>query len=290
MGWYVIHCNVYDASVYLDDRFVGTIPQGSLTVPALTTGSYKTLTVSKNGYTTYSQAITVLPGKGMSVDLYATLNAIPVGTQTLFGGDMGWYIVRCNIDGATVFFDGVDKGTISRGVLYVPVYTTATPYQEYTVSEDGYATFVGQIKSYPGKGESVDLYATLNPTSGPTTTTLAPIGGDIGWYVIHSNVEGANVSFDNTPRGIISQGILRVQVYVTGTPYSTYTISKAGYIPFTGSIVNYPAKGETIDLNGTLTASAPAATATQKSPLPLEVTGIAVLFGLLEILRFGRVK
>ena len=202
MGWYVIHCNVYDASVYLDDRFVGTIPQGSLTVPALTTGSYKTLTVSKNGYTTYSQAITVLPGKGMSIDLYAT----------------------------------------------------------------------------------------LNPASGPTTTTLAPIGGDIGWYVIHSNVEGANVSFDNTPRGIISQGILRVQVYVTGTPYSTYTISKAGYIPFTGSIVNYPAKGETIDLNGTLTASAPAATATQKSPLPLEVTGIAVLFGLLEILRFGRVK
>ena len=39
MGWYVIHCNIYDANVYLDDSFVGTISQGTLTVPALTTGT-----------------------------------------------------------------------------------------------------------------------------------------------------------------------------------------------------------------------------------------------------------
>jgi hypothetical protein len=285
MGWYVIHCNVYDSNVYLDGRFVGTILQGTLTVPALTTGAYKTLTVKKNGYTTYNETISVLPGKGMSVDLYATLNPAPDATPTSVGGDMGWYIVRSNVDGATVYFDGVDKGTVTAGMLYVPVYVTATPYREYTVKKDGYTTFVGQITRYPAKAESIDLYATLNPTSPATATTPAGIGGDIGWYVVHSNVEGANVTFDNDPKGTISQGILRVQIYVTGTPYRNYTVSKSGYVPFTGMITQYPAKGETIDLPGTLAVATPTQTPSPKSPLPLGVTGLALVLGMICVIR-----
>ena len=126
-----------------------------------------------------------------------------------------------------VSFDGVDEGTISHGVLYVPVYTTGTPFQGYIVTKDGYTTFAGTIRSYPGKGEAVDLYATLNPSAGQTATA-GSIGGDIGWFVVHSNIDGANVPFDNDYKGTISQGILRVQVYVTGTPYRTYTVSKPG--------------------------------------------------------------
>ena len=114
-GWYVVHCNVYGANVYFDNNFVGTIQQGTLTFPALTTGSYQTLTVRKNGYTTYTQNLTLAPGKGESVDLYATLNPLPDTTPTIIGGDMGWYIVRCNIDGATVTFDGIVEGTIDPG-------------------------------------------------------------------------------------------------------------------------------------------------------------------------------
>jgi hypothetical protein len=281
MGWYVIHCNVYDSNVYLDGRFVGTILQGTLTVPALTTGTYKTLTVKKNGYTTFNESISVPPGKGMSVDLYATLNPAPDATPTSVGGDMGWYIVRCNVDGAVVYFDGVDKGTVTSGMLYIPVYVTATPYREFTVKKDGYTTFVGEITHYPGKAESIDLYATLNPSSLPASTTPVAIGGDTGWYVVHSNAEGANVSFDNDKKGIISQGILRVQIYVTGTPYRNYTVSKPGYVPFTGIITEYPAKGETIDLNGTLAAAAPTQTATPKSPLPVSVTAFALALGII---------
>ena len=116
MGWYVIHCNIYGVNVYLDDRFVGTISQGTLTVPALTTGTYKTLTVRKNGYTTYTQNLTIVPGKGMSVDIYATLNPIPDTTPTVVGGI--WDGISC---GATsmarqVTFDGIDEGTISHGI------------------------------------------------------------------------------------------------------------------------------------------------------------------------------
>ena len=93
MGWYVIHCNIYDANVYLDDSFVGTIPQGTLTVPALTTGRYKTLTVRKNGYTTYTQDLTFAPGKGMSIEIYATLNLIPDTTPTISAGT--WDGISC---------------------------------------------------------------------------------------------------------------------------------------------------------------------------------------------------
>jgi hypothetical protein len=283
-GWYVIHCNIYGADVYLDDHFVGTIPQGTLTVPALTNGNYTTLTVRKNGYTTSTQELTVMPGKGQSIDLYATLNLQPQATTSI-GGDMGWYIVRCNINGATVFFDGTDKGTIGEGLLYVPVYTTGTPYQQYTVKKDGYSTFVGTIKSYPGKGESVDLYATLNPVSAPTASTQGGIGGDIGWYVVHSNVNGAMVSFDNETKGTISEGILRVQVYVTGTPYKSFTVTKSGYTPFTGLIDRYPAKGETVDLIGTLSVVTPTETSATKSPLPLEITCIAIILVAIGIIR-----
>jgi hypothetical protein len=285
MGWYVVHCNVYDSNVYFDDRFVGTILQGTLTVPALTTGSYKILTVKKNGYTTFNQTISVLPGKGMSVDLYATLNPAPDTTPTSVGGDMGWYIVRCNVDGAIVYFDGVDKGTITSGMLYVPVYVTATPYREYSVKKDGYTTFVSQITRYPAKAESIDLYATLNPTSLTTATTPVVIGGDMGWYVVHSNAEGANVSFDNDPKGTISQGILRVPVYVTGTPYRTYIVSKSGYIPYNGIITQYPAKGETIDLTGTLTVATPTQTPTPKSPLPVGITALALVLCMICVMR-----
>jgi hypothetical protein len=257
---------------------------GTLTIPASTTGTpYKIFRVQKYGYSTYVDSIIQVPGKGDSVDLYATLNQLPDTTQTLVGGDMGWYVVHCNIDGAQVKFDGSDKGDITTGIVYVPVYSTGSPYQGFTVEKEGYTTFRGTISSVPGKGETIDLYATLNPVTSVITTPATPekIGGDIGYYEVHSNVDGADVSFDNNPKGQIYNGTFAVQVYVTGTPYKTFTVYKAGYIPFTGTIDQYPKKGETIDLNAPLTVgsaetTAPPVSPTQKSSLPLEVCVLAL--------------
>jgi len=282
-GWYTIHCNVYNSDVYFDDHPVGTILQGTLTIPASTSGTpYKQYTVKKYGYTTFTGTIPGSPGQGQTIDLYATLNQISTETQSI-GGDMGWYIVHSNIDGATVYFDGVDKGTITQGVVYVPVYTTGTPYQTYSVKKTGYTQFDGTITQVPGKGESIDLYATLNPSG-----SAAVVGGDIGWYVVHSNVDGAIVMFDNVSEGKIYQGLLRVQVYVTGTPFTTYTVSKDGYVTYTGKITDYPGKGEIVDLNSTLT-TIPTPTAT-KSPVPLEITGIALVLAGIAAVMYGRVR
>jgi len=279
-GWYVIHCNVYGANIYLDEKFVGTTPMGSLTVPALTTGTpYKTLRVQKYGYATFVDSITKVPVKGGLVDLYATLNELPPATPASIGGDMGWYIVHCNVDGATVLFDEANKGEISQGVVYVPVYSTATPYKSFTVNKDGYSLFKGTISRVPLKGESIDLYATINPVA-TTVATPASIGGDIGWYNVHSNVDGATVTFGNDVKGKISKGTLSVQVFVTGTPYRAFTVEKTGYVPYTGTIAINPAKGQTVDLYATLNAepatTQPTTVPATKSALPPAIAGIAL--------------
>jgi hypothetical protein len=196
------------------------------------------------------------------------LCAAPACAQPPIGGDQGWYLVHCNVDGAQVFFDGTYEGDIMNGELYVPVYSTGTPYSTYTVSKDGYTTYTGDVGPAPAKGETFDLYATLNPVA---TTQPTLIGGDVGWFVVHCNVDGATVMLDNTVEGTINQGTLTIQVYVTGTPFRTYTVTKEGYQPYTGTITQYPGKGETVDLYATLN---PTPTPTTKAPIG---AGIAVL-------------
>lgn len=285
-GWYVIHCNELGSKVYFDEKYVGTIEKGTLTVPALTTGTpYKEIRVQKFGFTNYVAPITVVPGKGESVDLYATLNPVVVTTGTGIGGDMGWYVVHCNIDGATVFFDDSNKGEITQGTVYVPVYSTGTPYRTLTVKKDGYRTYTAAIEQVPAKGETIDLYTTLNPAPVTTVSTPVAVGGDIGWYKVHCNVNGATVSLNNEEKGQITDGSLSVQVYVTGTPYRTFTVYKTGYVPFAGTIEQYPKKGETIDLYATLNAlPEPTPVPTTKSPLGIELPALALcLAGLLAL-------
>ncbi|MCK9631396.1 MAG: hypothetical protein M0R30_07105 [Methanoregula sp.] len=284
-GWYAVYCNVYDAKIYLDDKYITTTPQdGAVTIPVYLSAPYTTIRVQKFGYSTFTDTIRDVPGNGETVKLYTTINKIPVTTQTAVGGDVGWYVVHCNIDAATVFFDDVNRGEISQGMVYVPVYSTATPYREYSVKKDGYTTYTATIVTVPGKGETIDLYATLNPAAGTATTAPAIIGGDTGWYLVYCNVDGATVKFDNDVKGQIEQGSLKVQVYVTGTPYKTFTVYKAGYAPYTGTIDKYPGKGETVDFSATLIAESattlPASTPTQKSPVSAGLCGLALVIGI----------
>lgn len=167
------------------------------------------------------------------------LLVLPASAQPPVGGDNGWYAVNCNVNGADVYFGDEYKGTIENGVFYVPVYTTGAPYKTFRVEKDGYATHYGDVTSVPSKGEVFDLYATLNPPAAPPAP---PIGGDVGWYAVHVNVDGgATVQFDNEVKGVTSQGVLTVQVYTTGTPYKTYTVTKEGYLPpYTAAVDQYP--------------------------------------------------
>lgn len=191
------------------------------------------------------------------------VGVLPALAQPPIGGDQGWYAVHCNVDGAQVFFDSTYEGEITNGILYVAAYTTGTPFQEFTVQKDGYTTYTGDIPYVPGKGETLDLYATLQQVQ-PTQPPV--IGGDQGWYTVHCNVNGATVMFDNQVVGVITNGVLTVPVYTTGTPYKTYTVTSPGYTPYTGTIDSVPSAGQTIDLYATLN---PAPTPTKGPVSPL---------------------
>jgi hypothetical protein len=211
-----------------------------------------------------------LAAGGLLAVLLLVFCTAPALAQPPIGGDQGWYLVHCNVDGAQVYFDGNYMGDTMNGELYVPVYATGTPYSTYTVSKDGYTTYTGDVQGVPGKGEVFDLYATINPVA---TTEPTLIGGDVGWFVVHCNVDGATVMLDNTVEGTINQGTLTIQVYVTGTPYRTFTVTKEGYQPYTGTITQYPGKGETVDLYATIN---PVPTPTTKAPLGAEIAVISL--------------
>lgn len=98
------------------------------------------------------------------------------------------------------------------------------------------------------------IFTVLLISGNAAAQTENVIGGDMGIYRIHANVEGARVSFDSDYKGEITNGILDVPVYVTGTPYKTYTVEKEGYKTYTGPINSVPAKGQVIDIYVTISA------------------------------------
>jgi len=114
--------------------------------------------------------------------LLVLLAVIPISASAQIGGDEGWYVIHCNVDGASVYFDGEYKGMISSGELSVPVYSTATPYSTVTVEKSGYVSDSKSLSPAPGKGETRDIYVTLNPTpsaKGGLSITSYPSGAQV---------------------------------------------------------------------------------------------------------------
>lgn len=289
-GWFTVHCNVDGASVAFNGVTKGTISGGVFSEEVSTSGTpYTRYTVSRSGYVTYSGTISGMPSDDQTIDLYATLNPAPTTEPTIkpttattpVGGDQGWYRVSCNVNGASVYFDSTYKGTISDGTLSVPVYSTGTPYTTYRVEKSGYITTTGTLPAAPAKGETKAVSVLLSPEGSRTPTPQptappAPPGSEHGYIAIHANVDGATVKVGENTAGIIKNGVLTIPVSTTGTPYSKFTVSKAGYTTTTGTVPRQPAAGETVDIYVTLTAEQPVPDPTTESPvsLPLIIAGV----------------
>lgn len=145
--------------------------------------------------------------------------SIPAGSA--IGGDQGWIEIRCNVDGAVVFFDGVEKGTTSGGSLTVPVFTTATPYRSFTVEKPGYTSAGGELPSIAA-GETKTVYATLNPLPTP----VPPV--NYGSIYVESSPSGASIYFNGNYRGTapltigeVWPGSYTIQAELNG--YRTFT-------------------------------------------------------------------
>jgi hypothetical protein len=129
------------------------------------------------------------------VCVFALMMFVPLAAA--IGGDEGWIEVRCNVDGASVMFNGEYKGFISGGSLTVPVYTTGTPYSTLTVEKSGYNSYTGSL-TMPAAGQTTTVYATLNPI--PTQPT--PTQVQYGSIYVDSQPSGAQIYFNGNYRGL----------------------------------------------------------------------------------------
>ncbi|NTV00154.1 MAG: PEGA domain-containing protein [Methanoregulaceae archaeon] len=75
------------------------------------------------------------------------------------------------------------------------------------------------------------------------------IGGDQGYFAIDSNPSGASVVFDGSYKGTTP---VTVTVYTTGVPEHTLSLTLDGYYPYSQTISENPAMGETIPINADL--------------------------------------
>nr|WP_320162481.1 PEGA domain-containing protein [uncultured Methanoregula sp.] len=136
-----------------------------------------------------------------------TVVTLPTTKPTEIGGGKGWIVTYCNVDGATVSFNGVPQGTTAGGSLTVPISPSGTPVSTITVTKDGYSTWTGAPSHMPADQETVSVYSTINPLSTPTTTPP---------------VQNGAIYAQSTPNG--------AQIYMNGNFY--------GYSPIT--IPNLP--------------------------------------------------
>lgn len=105
------------------------------------------------------------------------------------GGSTGWYRVHCNVEGASVFFDGIYQGKICHGSLLVRVYMTGTPFRSYSVMKPEYETSEGSLADIPVRGIITDIFVELKPL---VQENPGASGGDAGGSIEPCQTPGSH--------------------------------------------------------------------------------------------------
>jgi hypothetical protein len=126
----------------------------------------------------------------------APLTEEPPAEPSVLGGGKGYVDTYCNVDGASVNFDGRYECTIAQGVCTIGVSPTGH-ISTITVSKSGYTTWSGSLSSMPADKQHVAVYSTLNPV--PTQTTPPIV--QKGTIYAQSNPAGAAIYMDGLFQG-----------------------------------------------------------------------------------------
>jgi len=272
VGWITIVSTPSGASVSLDGKTVGVTPITGTEVGA---GIAHTLRITKEGYEPFEKSVSVSSGEQSAVD--ATLTEIvtptktptptPTATQSPIGGGKGWIRVNANVDGASAAL-GSEACTITGGSCSIMVGTTTTPVKSFTVQKSGYAEYAGPITTWPKEGETVDVYATLNPVA--STGTLQVSSYPSGAV---ATLDGGNWQYTPAQFSSVSAGTNHhVQISMNGyetyaatvyvsageTAYASATLVPVTPYPSTGSlgVATSPA-GADIYVDGRYMAASP---------------------------------
>jgi len=152
------------------------------------------------------------------------------------------------------------SGLILALLLLCPSALADTGNETQVIPETTVTTVAPTTTAEPTK-----IPTTVATTPEPTAVTQAvttaatpsPIGGGTGWFDIHTNIDGAAVSFDGKYQGTTAQGILTVAWATTGTPPGTVTAAKAGYTTAQEPLPAVPAAGHHAAVYLTLNPVAP---------------------------------
>lgn len=208
-------------------------------------------------------------------------------SAAIIGGSEGTIIVNSNVEGAQVDLYSIsgliDTKYIQGGSATFLIATTGTPVDRVVVTHEGYfgsacpveVPAAGQVKSY-----QVDLQ-------------MKPVGGDVGYLQVTSNVVGAKVELYSISGSLYqtdytnNQGVVTFAVYTTGTPIDHVTVSANGWNTQTAQ-VTVPAKDQTTSVQVTLTSAVnptvPVPTPT-KSPVVFAIAGLLGVIGAAALLR-----
>jgi hypothetical protein len=164
------------------------------------------------------------------------------------GGGKGYIDTYCNVDGASVYFDGSYQCTIAQGVCTVGVSPTGTPVRTVTVSKTGYITWSGSLSRMPEEGQHVPVYSTLNPVTA-TPTPTPPV--QTGTIYAQSSPAGAAIYLNGNFYGYSP-------ITIPNLAPASYTLkaSLSGYTPDTQIVTVYA--GQTAPYYPVLQPSPPA--------------------------------
>jgi hypothetical protein len=253
VGWLTILSTPSGAEVSIDGMAAGVTP---VTGRELGAGSHA-IRITMAGYESYHTEKSIGAGEQAAID--ATLTEIPVTTapttrpttqetaipivtgtgSPCLGCDKGWIRVHCNVNGATVSFDDLSSGcTVTGGSCDTEVTTTILPFRTFTVQKPGYQIFTGPVTVWPAKGETVNLYATLNPVAsdGNIQVTSHPSGAIV-------TLDGGSWQYTPATFASVNAGSHNLQ------------ISLSGYQPYGTSA--YVAPGQTATVNAYLVPNPP---------------------------------
>jgi hypothetical protein len=239
VGWLTILSTPSGAEVSIDGTAAGVTPVIGRELGA---GSHS-IVITMAGYEPYHAEKSIGNGEQAAVD--ATLKEIPVTlvptsrptTEPTFipittgpvvpclGCDKGWLRVHCNVDGATVSFDDLSAGcTVAGGSCDTEVITTIMPFRTFTVQKPGYEIFTGTVSTWPAKGQTIDLYSTLNPvaSNGNIQVTSHPSGAIV-------TLDGGSWQYTPAMFTSVSAGSHTLQITMSGyQPYGTSAYVTAG--------------------------------------------------------------
>ena len=161
----------------------------------------------------------------------------------MIGGEAGYYQIASDPSGATVTFDGEQKGVTP---VTVQVSSTGTPGHTLRIARQGYEPYEQSIPGNPQAGQTIPIFAELSPV---ITISPTPIGGDEGYFHIDSSPRGADVTFDGKHVG---ETPVTVPVYITGSPSHTISVYLPGYQSWSRTYNENPGAGQTINVQANL--------------------------------------